>query len=52
LLPNICPNLTKTLGVESSLFDPFRKLTREGGEALAVANAPQYALAFGLALPR
>lgn len=51
LLPDIDKHLATNLGVETDLFNPFRQV--EGGEGgpATVMNAPQYAVAMGLAIP-
>lgn len=52
MLPNFCRHLSETLGVEAALLDPFRRVVLGDGIRSKIVNPPQYALAFGLALPR
>ncbi len=51
LLPNVTSYLSKNLGIETLLFNPFNKIDLEpiGG---GITNPQLYALAVGLAIPR
>ncbi|MBI2345918.1 MAG: pilus assembly protein PilM [Deltaproteobacteria bacterium] len=52
-LPNLAAHLTKNLGVTTTLFDPFTKISdRDGQMPAAVTQGSLYAVAVGLAIPR